>query len=264
MTPDQHKAWVALGLGPAYQPRIDSVPGAVHAVSPAENHGAAGQEDHMIDPPADVSVVSSLDTERDQAARLVSVQTLNWHDLRTEVSACQQCALGASRRNAVFGVGVDSPTWVVVGEAPGEQEDRNGEPFVGEAGHLLDAMLASVGAARTTNVFVLNVLKCRPPGNRDPEADEVATCKPFLLRQLELLNPELILTVGRFAAQTLLGVNDKIGALRGRVHKVAVGDRQVPMVASYHPAYFLRRPEEKLKGWQDLCLATSVVPAKAQ
>ena len=211
MTPDQHKAWVALGLGPAYRTRIESAPIAIPAVAPETSHDAAAQEELMIEGAADEAVVSPTVTESNQPSGAVSIQTLNWHDLRTEVLACERCALSASRRHAVYGVGVESPTWVVVGEAPGEQEDRSGEPFVGEAGHLLDAMLASVGAARTKNVFVLNVLKCRPPGNRDPEADEVSTCRPFLVRQLELLNPELILTVGRFAAQTLLGVEDKLG-----------------------------------------------------
>lgn len=244
MSPEQQKAWLALGLGPAYQPRVPD------AAEP-ESSG-------------DMQVISNASASVDSTPAPIpseQIATLNWVDLRAEVSNCQRCPLGADRRNAVFGLGAEAPTWLIVGEAPGEQEDRSGEPFVGEAGHLLDAMLAAVGASRSKNVFVLNVLKCRPPDNRDPANEEVASCRPFLMRQLQLLNPALILTVGKFAAQTLLAVDDNIGALRGKVHHVSVGDREIPLVASYHPAYFLRRPEEKLKGWQDLCLAQSLVAA---
>jgi len=261
MNPEQQKAWLALGLGPAYQPRM---PGAVQPESSdAEQvaaRAAASAEQAMIEPPVNDSIPAAIAPEQIGPEQIA---TLNWIDLRAEVSDCQRCALGASRHKPVFGAGVEAPTWLIVGEAPGEQEDRSGEPFVGEAGHLLDAMLAAVGASRAKNVFVLNVLKCRPPGNRDPESEEVVSCRPFLLRQLQLLNPALILTVGKFAAQTLLAVDGKIGELRGKVHHVSVGDREIPLVASYHPAYFLRRPEEKLKGWHDLCLAQSVVAAAA-
>lgn len=249
MSPEQQKAWLALGLGPAYQPRVADMAVEVGAAEPASSDEE--QTDGLLSATSPALLGSG------------QIATLNWTDLRTEVSNCQRCALGSSRRKAVFGSGVESPTWLIVGEAPGEQEDRSGEPFVGEAGHLLDAMLAAVGASRSENVFVLNVLKCRPPGNRDPVNEEVASCRPFLMRQLQLLKPALILTVGKFAAQTLLAVDEKIGALRGRVHHVSVGDHQIPLVASYHPAYFLRRPEEKLKGWHDLCLAQSVVAASA-
>ena len=141
--------------------------------------------------------------------------------------------------------------WLIVGEAPGTDEDAQGEPFVGQAGKLLDAMLASIGLARGDNVYLTNVLKSHPPGNRDPEPDEVAACRPYLLAQIELIQPKLILALGRLAAQSLLDTDDAIGSLRGRVHSF----QGVPLVATYHPAYLLRKPTEKARAWEDLCLA---------
>ena len=141
--------------------------------------------------------------------------------------------------------------WLIVGEAPGEEEDAQGEPFVGQAGKLLDAMLASIGLARGDNVYLANVLKSYPPGNRDPGPDEVAACRPYLLAQIELIQPKLILALGRVAAQNLLDTDDAIGRLRGQVHTF----QGVPLVATYHPAYLLRKPTEKARAWEDLCLA---------
>ncbi len=183
----------------------------------------------------------------------------DWSELEAAVAACRRCTLCESRRNPVFGVGQRSPRWLIVGEAPGEQEDRAGEPFVGPAGQLLDAMLHAVGANRVNDVFIVNVLKCRPPRNRDPLPEEISSCRPYLEKQIQLLKPELILTVGRFAAQAVLQSEVSVGQLRGQVHQLEVAGRRIPTVVSYHPAYLLRRPEEKAKAWQDLCLARSVV-----
>ncbi|MNL31154.1 Uracil DNA glycosylase superfamily protein [compost metagenome] len=159
----------------------------------------------------------------------------------------------------MFGQGATPTRWLVVGEAPGEQEDRQGHPFVGRSGQLLDAMLAAVGMSRDTDVFITNVIKCRPPGNRNPKPEEIASCSPYLMRQIALLKPERILVLGRFAAQTLLGTDATIGSLRGRVHQLKTDDGEIPLIVSYHPAYLLRSPSEKARAWQDLKLASQMV-----
>jgi DNA polymerase len=183
---------------------------------------------------------------------------LDLDGLRERVVSCTACTLCRNRRQAVFGMGPQAARWLVVGEAPGEQEDRQGLPFVGRSGQLLDAMLASVGMSRERDVFIANVIKCRPPGNRNPKPEEIAACGPYLMRQIELLKPERILVLGRFAAQTLLGTDAPIGSLRGRVHMFKARDREIPVVVSYHPAYLLRSPGEKARTWQDLRLAISL------
>ena len=191
----------------------------------------------------------------DQAA---AVAQLDMTALREHVLACEACGLCAGRKNAVFGTGSQTASWLVVGEAPGEQEDRQGLPFVGRSGQLLDAMLASVGRSREQNVYIANVIKCRPPGNRNPKPEEIAACRPYLMRQIALLNPERILVVGRFAAQTLLNTDAPLGSLRGRMHTLKTeAGREIPVVVSYHPAYLLRSPHEKAKAWADLQLAVS-------
>jgi DNA polymerase len=179
------------------------------------------------------------------------VSNLGWEDLATAVRSCTKCPLHATRTNGVFGVGDRRARWLIVGEAPGQEEDKQGEPFVGRAGQLLSSMLKAIGLSRE-QVFIANILKSRPPNNRDPKPEEVRACIPYLYRQIELLNPTLILCVGRIAAQTLLEVDTPIGKLRGTVHRIA-GNR--PMVVTYHPAYLLRSPVEKRKSWSDLLLA---------
>lgn len=179
-----------------------------------------------------------------------------WRLLREEVSACTRCALHATRTQGVFGVGDLQAQWLVIGEAPGAEEDRRGEPFVGRAGQLLDSMLRAIGLARGDNVYIANILKSRPPGNRDPKPDEVAACMPFLERQVALLRPRLILAVGRIAAQTLLATDAPLARLRGRVH--SFGELATPLVVTYHPAYLLRTPGDKRKAWEDLKFARSV------
>ncbi len=192
------------------------------------------------------------------AERPALIAAMDWAELQATTQACRACRLGSSRHQAVFGTGSIRARWLVVGEAPGAEEDRLGEPFVGAAGKLLDAMLAAVGLDRRADdaraVYIANVLKCRPPGNRNPTPDEVAQCAPLLQRQIALLRPSLILALGRFAAQALLDSSAPISQLRSRVHRY--GD--VPVVVSYHPAYLLRNPADKSKVWRDLCLARDI------
>jgi DNA polymerase len=175
-----------------------------------------------------------------------------WDALQAEVAACTRCELHRERIQAVFGTGDRAARWLVIGEAPGAEEDRQGQPFVGRAGQLLNAMLASIGLQRES-VYIANILKCRPPGNRDPRAEEVACCLPFLARQIALLQPRLILAVGRIAAQNLLATDSSLARLRGQAHRF--GEFNVPLVVTYHPAYLLRTPSDKRKAWDDLKFA---------
>jgi uracil-DNA glycosylase family 4 len=187
------------------------------------------------------------------------IELMEWDALAQAVAECRGCALCNGRRNTVFGVGDRQPDWLIVGEAPGENEDLQGEPFVGQAGLLLDNMLKALGLNRRQKVYIANVLKCRPPGNRNPQPQEVAQCEPFLRRQVELLQPRIILAMGRFAVQALLQSNEPIGKLRGQVHRY----NGVPLVVTYHPAYLLRNLPEKARAWADLCLALEVLEQPA-
>ncbi len=201
------------------------------------------------------------------AAAPSAVATMDWPALREAVASCTACSLHQSRRQTVFGVGDPQAHWMIVGEAPGEEEDRSGEPFVGRSGQLLDNMLRAIGLSRQAGdtpdparqVFIANTLKCRPPGNRNPLPEELARCEGFLIRQIELVQPKIILAMGRFAVQSLLRSNAPIGQLRGRVHRY----QGVPLVVTYHPAYLLRNLPEKARAWDDLCLALDTVEASA-
>lgn len=200
----------------------------------------------MALPPAPASAVASMD----------------WPALRDAVAACRACGLCESRRQTVFGVGHPRADWMIVGEAPGEQEDLRGEPFVGPAGQLLDAMLRALGLTRSDapparQVYICNTLKCRPPHNRNPEPEELARCEPYLQRQIALVQPKIILAMGRFAVQSLLRSNEAIGKLRGRVHRY----QNVPLIVTYHPAYLLRNLVDKARAWDDLCLAAATLAA---
>jgi DNA polymerase len=183
---------------------------------------------------------------------------VGWDELRAAVAGCTRCGLHQSRTQTVFGVGSRAADWMIIGEAPGAEEDRRGEPFVGRAGKLLDEMLLAIGQQRQT-VFIANILKCRPPNNRDPSADESASCRPYLRRQIELVQPKIILAVGRIAAQQLLQSDAPVGRLRGTVHELD----GIPLVVTYHPAYLLRSPSQKRKSWDDLCLAAGVMAGAA-
>ena len=197
-------------------------------------------------PAADVAV--AVPVAADSGTQVAGA---GWAELERAVKTCTLCPLHKTRTQGVFGVGNRAAQWMVIGEAPGADEDRQGEPFVGRAGQLLNAMLKAIGLKRE-QVFIANILKSRPPNNRDPQPEEVQACIPYLFRQIELVNPKLILCVGRIAAQTLLETDTPIGKLRGQLHRIA-GNR--PMVVTYHPAYLLRSPGEKRKSWADLLLA---------
>ncbi len=227
------QVWQAMGLGPIY--RLRSVSTIVQA------------EVEVVPPIAD---------------RTAIIGRLEWKELRQEVTRCRACSLCETRKQTVFGVGNTRADWMLIGEAPGAEEDARGEPFVGQAGRLLDNMLASIGMSREgetpKSVYIANVLKCRPPGNRNPQPEEVSKCEPFLLRQIELVGPALIVVMGRFAAQSLLGTDASIASLRGKPHRINVAGRQIPVVVTYHPAYLLRNLIDKEKSWADLCLANKV------
>jgi uracil-DNA glycosylase family 4 len=210
---------------------------------------------------AGASPVSSLGP---RGARAVGVESMDWPALREAVVHCTACKLCTGRRQTVFGVGHPRAHWMIVGEAPGEQEDKQGEPFVGKSGQLLDNMLRAIGLTRgeaepARQVYIANTLKCRPPGNRNPEPEELAQCEPFLVRQVALVQPKIIVAMGRFAVQSLLRSNEPIGRLRGRVHRY----QGVPLIVTYHPAYLLRNLEDKARAWDDLCLAVATASTSA-
>jgi DNA polymerase len=190
----------------------------------------------------------------DEAESVPVAEGQGWDSLRETVSACTRCELASSRTQTVFGVGNTEADWMIIGEAPGAEEDRRGEPFVGRAGKLLDEMLKAAGQARE-RVFIANILKCRPPNNRDPKPGEAAACRAYLDQQIALVQPRVILAVGRIAAQNLLASDAPVGRLRGRVHDF----NGVPLVVTYHPAYLLRSPSQKQKSWDDLCLAMAAL-----
>ena len=201
-------------------------------------------KDRVIVDPVSVPVV---ETEVEESE--------TWADLRQRVAECQQCDLHRGRTQTVFGVGDHNADWLIIGEAPGAEEDKQGEPFVGRAGKLLNSMLLACGLQRE-QVFIANILKCRPPGNRDPKPEEVAACSSYLRQQIDLIQPKIILAVGRIAAQNLLQTETPIGKMRGQKYEYA--DTGIPVVVTYHPAYLLRSPREKRKSWQDLQMAMRV------
>jgi DNA polymerase len=191
--------------------------------------------------------------------RVSHIARLAWADLAADIDACTACGLCRTRGRSVPGVGDPKAEWLFIGEAPGAEEDARGEPFVGQAGKLLDNMLVALGLSRERNVYIANVLKCRPPNNRTPEPLEAEACRPYLERQIELIQPKLIVALGRSAASLLLGTDATIASLRGRVHRY----RGVPLVVTYHPAYLLRNLTDKAKAWEDLLLARSSVARSA-
>lgn len=187
--------------------------------------------------------------------RDTSIAAMSWDEIVASIANCTACKLSKTRNKTVPGVGDRAPTWMVIGDAPGENEDKQGEPFVGKPGQLLDAMLAAVGKSRSQGTFVANLIKCRPPGNRNPEPDEIAACSPYLKRQIALASPKLLLAAGEFAAQTLLNRDDLVTALRGAGgHFLGI-----PVVVTYHPSELLRSPLEKAKAWDDLVKARALV-----
>jgi DNA polymerase len=257
MDAEREERLAEMGLSPAWRlrtpaqvPRSEAIDTDVAAA--AESSGAAT----IAAPPShhaktDVDTNGNIATAHDDAARRQTIATLDWDPLIASIADCKACALCRTRKNTVPGVGSATAGWMFVGEAPGAEEDAQGEPFVGQAGRLLDNMLRAIGLERSKDVYIANVLKCRPPNNRNPEPGEVAKCSPYLERQLELIKPRLIVALGRFAAMTLLDTVASIASLRGRVHEY----RGVPLIVTYHPAYLLRTLPEKAKAWEDLTFA---------
>lgn len=245
---------------------VEPAPAAVPAVSapvappPAETRPSAPPAPATAPrtapaAPAVAPVAVPTSPAATERLRPAGVAQMDWPALRAAVAGCEACGLCKTRRNTVFGVGDTQTDWMIVGEAPGENEDLQGEPFVGAAGQLLDNMLRAVGRSRTgegaKGAYIANVLKCRPPANRNPQPQEVAQCEPYLARQVALVKPKIIVAMGRFAVQSLLRTEEPIGRLRGRVHRY----EGVPVIVTYHPAYLLRTPADKAKAWEDLCLA---------
>lgn len=254
----QQEATPELGA-PAQERVLQSLVGKEGSVEPEATRGRRGisQESYLEPargPLAEVANLSPASRGGETNPLAPEIET-QWESLKAEVLSCKKCGLHATRTQGVFGVGNRRADWLIIGEAPGAEEDRQGEPFVGRAGQLLNAMLKAIGLQRET-VFIANVLKSRPPGNRDPKPDEVAACLPYLMRQIKLLQPKLMLAVGRIAAQNLLATDVSLGRLRGQVH--TFGELNTPLIVTYHPAYLLRTPADKRKAWEDLKFARSV------
>jgi DNA polymerase len=241
--------WHAMGVGPLWRARAGA------AALPSDPVAADAPLSRQDCAPAEAQPADGL--------RSATIAHMGWDELEAAVAGCTACGLCKTRTNTVFGVGHRQAQWMLIGEAPGAEEDARGEPFVGQAGKLLDNMLAAVGQSRAGDaaqaVYIANVLKCRPPGNRNPEPDEVALCQPYLQRQVALVQPRVIVVMGRFAAQALLGTDATIASLRGRVHEVRIEGRAIPVIVTYHPAYLLRNLADKAKSWADLCLARGVL-----
>ena len=237
---DRDEILTELGLAPTWRLRASSGGGAPLAL---------GEAKRVPSPAAGVG--PGVEAAAGPGAREARIAALEWRDFATDVDACTACGLARTRNKSVPGVGDAGADWLFVGEAPGSEEDARGEPFVGQAGRLLDNMLAALGMKRGENVYITNVLKCRPPNNRTPEPREVEACRPYLDRQTALIRPKVIVALGKSAATTLLGTDATIASLRGRVHRY----RGVPLVVTYHPAYLLRNLPDKAKAWEDLLFA---------
>ena len=249
--PTRDDLLIELGLVPTWRLRASTPPAKPVAAASAK------AQDAVVSPAAKSAVpvaprpAIAVPMPGASDARAERIAVLDWNNFAADVDACTACALAKSRRKSVPGVGDVQAEWLFVGEAPGSEEDLKGEPFVGQAGKLLDAMLAALGMKRGENVYIANVLKCRPPNNRTPEPREVECCRPYLDRQIALIQPRVIVALGKSAATTLLEVEATIASLRGRVHRY----RGVPLIVTYHPAYLLRNLPDKAKAWEDLLLA---------
>lgn len=238
---------------PPQSAALSPAPSSEHEVRPARV--VLPVRDPVPRPTATAAASSSARREEVDPARAGRIARMDWDELEADIRACGACRLCEKRRQAVPGVGDRGAEWMFVGEGPGSEEDQRGEPFVGAAGKLLDAMLAAIGLKRGENVYIANAVKCRPPHNRTPQADEIATCHPYLARQIELVRPRVLVALGRPAALALLDAEISIGASRGRVFRR--GD--TPVVVTYHPAYLLRNQADKAKAWEDLCFARGLV-----
>lgn len=251
-----------MGLTPLWVLRSDQAGAeSVESVEPAEvvaeavaAEATAGATPAARAPAARPEIARQGDSSL-PSALAGAVATMDWPQLQEAVASCRACGLCEKRKQAVLGVGDLQPDWMFIGEGPGADEDEQGEPFVGQAGKLLDAMLAAVDLKRGQGVYIGNTVKCRPPGNRTPEAAEMAACRPYLERQIQLLQPKLIVLLGRAAVNSVLGQERPLGAMRGRRHEYLLDGRAIPVVATYHPAYLLRNLTDKALAWDDLCFA---------
>jgi DNA polymerase len=230
-------------------------------------------EETLVDAPAAVTESSPASREwrkpapithhpspiTDAGDRRATIMCMEWPGLKEAVASCVDCPLHARRNKTVFGIGDENADWLFVGEGPGADEDAQGEPFVGQAGRLLDSMLAAIRLQRGANVYIANVVKCRPPGNRNPEPAEAAACEPYLHRQIDLIRPKLIIALGKVAAANLLASDASVASMRGKVHQY----RGIPLIVTYHPAYLLRTLPDKAKAWADLCFAVRTMTERA-
>jgi DNA polymerase len=236
------------------EPEVESPESQPEQQSPVAASVPPWQEE--IPPPVEEYAPTAAPPQEPVTVTRADVAGLDWEGITAMVAECRSCALHETRTQSVFGVGDRQANLMVIGEAPGADEDRQGEPFVGRAGQLLNAMLQAIGLKRE-QVFIANILKCRPPNNRDPKPEEALQCEPFLLRQIELIQPKVILAVGRIAAQNLLHSTEAVGKLRNRQHRF--GEQGIPVIVTYHPAYLLRSPDQKGKAWQDLKAALGIL-----
>ena len=247
-----------LGLVPTWRLRAGGEAGKPDGSRSLGEHGqetpGAGPDFATASPPKTATQDNEVGSRRTER-----IAALEWRDFAADVDACTACGLARTRKKSVPGVGDVRAEWLFVGEAPGSEEDAKGEPFVGQAGKLLDNMLAALKMRRGENVYIANVLKCRPPNNRTPEPREIEACRPYLDRQIALIGPKLVVALGKSAATTLLGVDATIASLRGRVHRY----RGVPLVVTYHPAYLLRSLPDKEKAWEDLLFARRTLRSTA-
>jgi len=241
-----------IGLMPIWRLR-ERTP-ATHAASTDPGSAEVADPSAVASPAPPASPVTGHPSPGD-GDRDIAIMRMDWPLLKDAVAQCRDCPLHAKRRKTVFGVGDENADWMFVGEGPGADEDAQGDPFVGQAGKLLDSMLAAIDLKRGENVYIANVVKCRPPGNRNPEPDEAQKCEPYLQRQIELIRPKLIVALGRVAALNLLARDASIASLRGRV----LDYKGTPLVVTYHPAYLLRSLTEKSKAWEDLCFAVETM-----
>ena len=260
MSLDRDRILDEMGLSPRWvlreQPAV-----ARGALRPAAPAPAAADQQPAAESAQTAPVPVSRTAAPASAECVGQIAQMDWAALRQSVAECRSCALCAQRKQAVLGVGDENADWLFIGEGPGAEEDARGEPFVGPAGKLLDAMLAAIDLKRGEDVYIANAVKCRPPSNRTPEAGEMAACAPYLKRQIALLQPRLIVLLGRAAVNALLGEEGSLASLRGKPLAYRDGEREIPVVVTYHPAYLLRSLPDKAKSWEDLCRARALMRA---
>ena len=254
MSLDRHQLLAEMGLSPRWVLREQ--PAVTRTVQRVASPQAASASPTVSQPPAEQPTPAG---DGQRGALSADIAQQSWDELRQSIAACRACALCAERKQAVAGVGDENADWLFIGEGPGAEEDARGEPFVGQAGKLLDAMLAAIDLKRGEDVYIANAVKCRPPSNRTPEPAEMAACAPYLKRQIALLQPRLIVLLGRAAVHALLGEEGSLASLRGKPLSYRDGEREIPVVVTYHPAYLLRTLPDKAKSWQDLCRARALM-----